>query len=72
MMFSAGSDARRDDGLALLNFDESDYFWMTEQALKVADRHAHDRVVSTLEGGYNLHTLSRSVVAHTQALPGTA
>jgi acetoin utilization deacetylase AcuC-like enzyme len=71
VMFSAGFDAHRDDDLAQLNFDESDYFWVTEQAMKVADRHAHGRVVSTLEGGYNLPALGRSVVAHIQAMLGT-
>ena len=72
VMFSAGFDAHRDDDLAQLNFDESDYFWVTEQTMKVANRHAHGRVVSTLEGGYNLPALGRSVVAHIQALLGSA
>jgi acetoin utilization deacetylase AcuC-like enzyme len=45
---------------------------VTEQALKVAGRHAHGRVVSTLEGGYNLHTLGRLVDTHIQAFFGTA
>ena len=72
VMFSAGFDAHRDDDLAQLNFDESDYFWVTEQAMQVAHRHAYGRVVSTLEGGYNLPVLGRSVVAHIQALLGSA
>jgi acetoin utilization deacetylase AcuC-like enzyme len=71
VMFSAGFDAHRDDDLAQLNFDERDYFWVTEQARRVADRHAQGRIVSTLEGGYNLHALGRSVVAHIQGMLGT-
>jgi len=72
VMFSAGFDAHRDDDLAQLNFDERDYFWVTEQVRKLADRHAQGRMVSTLEGGYNLHALGRSVVAHIQGMLGTA
>jgi acetoin utilization deacetylase AcuC-like enzyme len=72
VMFSAGFDAHRDDDLAQLNFDERDYFWVTDQVRKLADRHAQGRIVSTLEGGYNLHALGRSVVAHIQGLLGTA
>lgn len=70
VMFSAGFDAHRDDDLAELNFDERDYFWVTEQVTKIADRHAHGRMVSTLEGGYDLPALGRSVVAHLQGMLG--
>jgi acetoin utilization deacetylase AcuC-like enzyme len=70
VMFSAGFDAHRDDDLAHLNFVERDYFWVTEQVRKIADRHAHGRIVSTLEGGYNLDALGRSVVAHIKGLLG--
>lgn len=70
LMISAGFDAHRDDELAELNLLESDYFWVTEKLRVVADRHAHGRIVATLEGGYNLHALGRSVVAHIQALLG--
>ena len=47
---------------------ELDYAWITEQIMAVADRHAHGRAISMLEGGYNLSALGRSVVAHVRAL----
>ncbi len=72
VMISAGFDAHRDDELAQLNFDESDYFWVTQQIKQTADRYAHGRIVSTLEGGYDTHALGRSVAAHIQALIGEA
>ena len=71
VMISAGFDAHRNDDLAQLNLDERDYFWVTDEIRKMADRHAHGRIVSTLEGGYDLHALGRSVVAHIQALLGS-
>lgn len=70
VMFSAGFDAHRDDELAQLNLVEADYFWVTQQVKHAADRYAHGRIVSTLEGGYNTGALGRSVVAHVQALLG--
>lgn len=70
VMISAGFDAHRDDELAQLNFDESDYSWVTQQIKQVADRYAQGRIVSTLEGGYDTDALGRSVVAHLQALLG--
>jgi len=68
VMCSAGFDAHRDDELAELNLTESDYYWVTEQIKTIADRHARGRIVSTLEGGYDLPALGRSVVAHVHAL----
>jgi acetoin utilization deacetylase AcuC-like enzyme len=47
---------------------EDDYTWLTEQIRAVAKRHAKGRIVSSLEGGYNLSALGRSVVAHVRAL----
>ena len=67
---SAGFDAHRDDDMAMLELVEADYAWVTEQLKGVADRHAGGRVVSVLEGGYELHALGRSVVAHLKALGG--
>lgn len=64
----AGFDAHREDDLAQLSLVEADYAWLTEQVVAVADRHAQGRVVSALEGGYNLSALGRSVVAHVRAL----
>jgi len=68
VLVSAGFDAHREDDMAQLGLDESDYRWLTERIVEVAERHAGGRVVSTLEGGYNLSALGRSVVAHVRAL----
>ncbi len=65
---SAGFDAHRDDDLGQLGLVESDYRWMTERLRDVADRHAQGRIVSMLEGGYNLRALGTSVEAHLRAL----
>ena len=68
LLISAGFDAHRSDPLAQLLLDESDYTWVTEQLLAVARAHAGGRVVSTLEGGYDLHALGASVAAHLRVL----
>ena len=68
VLISAGFDAHKSDPLAQLLLDESDYAWVTEQLLEVARRHAAGRVVSTLEGGYDLGALARSTAAHLRAL----
>jgi len=47
---------------------EADYAWMTKQIMDVARQHARGRIVSCLEGGYNLSALGRSVVAHLKVL----
>ena len=65
---SAGFDAHKDDPLAYLKLGDEDYRWVTEKLLEVADRHAEGRVVSTLEGGYNVHALGRCVVEHVGAM----
>jgi acetoin utilization deacetylase AcuC-like enzyme len=65
---SAGFDAHRDDPLANLQFTESDYAWATREIVGVADRYAEGRVVSSLEGGYELSALGRSAVEHVRAL----
>ncbi|MDP1840774.1 MAG: histone deacetylase family protein [Reyranella sp.] len=68
VIVSAGFDAHRDDPLAGLNVETADFVWLTEELLAIADRHAKGRLVSALEGGYDLDALARSVVAHVQAL----
>jgi acetoin utilization deacetylase AcuC-like enzyme len=68
VFFSAGFDAHRDDPLAGLMLVEDDFAWITEQVLRIADRCAQGRVVSTLEGGYDLDALGRSVAAHVAVL----
>jgi len=65
---SAGFDAHRDDDLGQMGLVEQDYAWMTEQIRAVARKHAKGRVVSCLEGGYNLDALARSVEAHIRVL----
>jgi len=65
---SAGFDAHRDDDLGGMNLVEADYAWLTHQVMDVAQQHAGGRIVSCLEGGYNLSALGRSVVAHVKAL----
>ncbi|MBS0446220.1 MAG: histone deacetylase family protein [Proteobacteria bacterium] len=65
---SAGFDAHRDDGLGQLGLVEADYAWITQRLVEVADRHAGGRIVSCLEGGYNLGALARSVAAHVKVL----
>ena len=65
---SAGFDAHRDDPLGGLNLIEADYAWITREICALADRHAQGRVVSVLEGGYDLAALGRSAVAHVGAL----
>ena len=67
---SAGFDAHREDDLGNMGLVEADYTWLTEQIRAVADRYAQGRIVSSLEGGYNLSALGRSVVAHVRALAG--
>jgi acetoin utilization deacetylase AcuC-like enzyme len=65
---SAGFDAHRDDELGQLGLVEADYTWITEKVKAVADKHAGGRIVSCLEGGYNLGALARSVAAHLRVL----
>jgi acetoin utilization deacetylase AcuC-like enzyme len=64
LFISAGFDAHRDDGLAFLRFSEADYAWVTARVREVAQRFAGGRIVSMLEGGYDLDVLGRCVAAH--------
>jgi acetoin utilization deacetylase AcuC-like enzyme len=71
MLFvSAGFDAHRDDGMAFLRFVEPDYSWVTAHLRRVAKDCAGGRIVSLLEGGYDLDVLGRCVAAHLQGLMG--
>jgi len=65
---SAGFDAHREDDLGQMGLVEADYAYITQRLMEVAARHARDRIVSTLEGGYNLSALARSVAAHVRTL----
>lgn len=68
IFISAGFDAHREDDMAQMGLVEQDYVWMTQQLMQVAQRHAQGRIVSILEGGYNLSALARSVEAHIRVL----
>jgi len=68
LVISAGFDAHTRDPLANLNLVEADYIWVTRKLMEIADASAHGRIVSMLEGGYDLQGLSRSVAAHVTAL----
>ena len=65
---SAGFDAHRDDPLGGLNLLEEDYAWVTQLIVKAAQQYAGGKLVSILEGGYNLQALARSVHAHVAEL----
>ena len=68
ILISAGFDAHAADPLANLNWQESDFAWVTSAICEVSDAHSKGRVVSTLEGGYDLDALAASTAAHVQAL----
>ena len=68
ILVSAGFDAHADDPLASLNFREADFAWATKALLEVAADCCAGRLVSTLEGGYDLSALAASAAAHTRAL----
>ena len=70
IFISAGFDAHREDELGQMGLIEDDYAWITRQITAVAKEHAKGRIVSCLEGGYNLSALGRSVVAHIKVLAG--
>jgi len=68
IFISAGFDAHRDDDMVALALVEDDYVWVTRQIKDVAAQHAEGRIISCLEGGYNLGALARSVTMHIKAL----
>jgi acetoin utilization deacetylase AcuC-like enzyme len=68
LFISAGFDAHEADPLASLCFREEDFAWATERLCEVAARHCDGRVVSALEGGYDLDALARCAVAHMNVL----
>lgn len=65
---SAGFDAHRDDDLGQLGLNENDYYWITSRIRDVARRYSNGRIVSLLEGGYNLNALAASVETHIRVL----
>ena len=68
LIISAGFDAHHADPLAELRLTERDFAWVSEHLVTLAERHARGRVVSVLEGGYNLDALAASAAAHVRAL----
>lgn len=72
VMISAGFDAHQADPMGGVNLIDTDYAWVTRRLCEQAERSAEGRVVSMLEGGYELHSLARSVEAHLKAFLGDA
>ncbi len=70
ILVSAGFDAHREDEMGQLKLTEADYAWITRQLVEVAHESAQGRIVSFLEGGYDLSALGRSAAAHIRALGG--
>ena len=68
VLISAGFDAHRDDPLANLQLTEPDFAWATAKIAEIAEKHAQGRLVSMLEGGYNLAALAKSVAVHVNVL----
>ncbi|KAA1189153.1 histone deacetylase family protein [Pseudohalioglobus sediminis] len=72
VMISAGFDAHQADPLADFNLVDEDFAWVTRRLCEQADASAEGRIVSSLEGGYDLHALARCVEAHLKAMLGDA
>jgi acetoin utilization deacetylase AcuC-like enzyme len=70
IFISAGFDAHCEDTIGQMDLVEADYEWITAQVMQVAKQYSHGRIVSCLEGGYNLSALGRSVAAHISVLAG--
>jgi acetoin utilization deacetylase AcuC-like enzyme len=68
VLVSAGFDAHKDDPLANVKLVEADFLWVTEELAQVAERHCKGRIVSMLEGGYDLTALARCVAVHVKTL----
>ncbi len=67
---SAGFDAHVADEMSYISLTDADFRWVAEQLVEVAEKHASGRIVSTLEGGYELHSLARCVETHLRVLMG--
>jgi acetoin utilization deacetylase AcuC-like enzyme len=71
LLVSAGFDAHVRDPLAQLRLVEADFVWITEKLLEVAAKHTGGKLVSTLEGGYDLDVLASSTSVHVASLMGS-
>lgn len=72
IMISAGFDSHLEDEMGGFKFVEKDYIWITEELCNLAKTHCEGRVISCLEGGYEMSSLGRSVVAHIKAMAEAA
>ncbi len=70
VLVSAGFDAHRDDDMSQVSLTDADFRWVTEQIVRVAENSASGRIVSVLEGGYELNSLARCVDTHVRVLMG--
>ena len=70
LLVSAGFDAHVNDPLAQIRLLEGDFIWVTEKLLEAAEKHTRGKLVSTLEGGYDLDALARSTAVHVATLMG--
>ncbi len=68
LFVSAGFDAHTADPLGDIHLEEDDFAWITKLIISLANTHCRGRVISTLEGGYNLEALAKSVAAHLKEL----
>ncbi len=68
IFISAGFDAHENDEMSMMCLQTDDYTWVTQEILAIADKYADGRIVSTLEGGYDLQALAQSVAAHLEVL----
>lgn len=70
ILVSAGFDAHQDDDMSNVSLSDADYVWVTEQLVRVAQAFASGRLISSLEGGYEIHSLARCVEKHIRILMG--
>lgn len=70
LLISAGFDAHKDDPLASIMLEEDDYRWITQELMDIAGDYCEGRIISALEGGYNLKALAASVAVHVKTLLG--
>jgi acetoin utilization deacetylase AcuC-like enzyme len=68
LLISAGFDAHKDDPLASISLVEDDFKWITQELMTIADSCCKGRIISALEGGYNLNALAASVAIHVKTL----
>ncbi len=70
LLVSAGFDAHIEDDMSMIGLVDADYTWVTQELKRIAAKFCHKRIVSVLEGGYELHALGRSAAAHIKVLSG--